>query len=180
MGQFIAESVILSLLSLCFAFCIFLLLRRQFLSFDLNLESIFSLHLSPWLVIRFVLLVIGVGVIAGFLPALFYSKINAVQVLKNASSLKVFRHIGFRKALVVIQYTFSLIFITATIIGYHQYKGFVRFDLGFTNENILNIEMQGNKDEVFVKELASLPAVKAISRSLIVSSLGSTYGSGKI
>jgi putative ABC transport system permease protein len=176
MGQFIAESVILSLLSLCFAFCVFLLLRKQFLSFDLNLESIFSLVPSPWLIIRFVVLAIGVGVVAGFLPALFYSKINAVQVLKNASSLKVFRHISFRKALVVIQYTFSLIFITATIIGYHQYKGFVQFDLGFTTTNVLNIDMQGNKDGVFMKDLTALPAVKMISRSLIVSSLGSTYG----
>jgi putative ABC transport system permease protein len=37
--------------------------------------------------------------------------------------------------------------------------------------------MQGNKDGVFVKGLAGLPAVKMISRSLIVSSLGSIYGS---
>jgi putative ABC transport system permease protein len=122
--QFIAESVILALLSLCFAFCIFLLLRAWFLSIDPQLQNIFSLDLTPWLVIRFVSLAIGVGLIAGFLPALFYSRINAVQVLKDASSIKVFRHISFRKALVVIQYTFSLIFITSTIIGYHQYKGF--------------------------------------------------------
>jgi putative ABC transport system permease protein len=176
-GQFIAESVILALLSLAFAFCIFLLLRGQFLSFHQILENAFSLKLSPQLVIWFVLLAIVVGLIAGLLPALFYSKINAVQVLKNASSLKVFRHISLRKALVVIQYTFSLIFITATIIGYYQYKGFLRFDLGFSTDNILNIRMQGNKDEYFVKELAALPGVKKISRSVIVSSLGSQYGS---
>jgi ABC-type antimicrobial peptide transport system permease subunit len=175
-GQFMAESIILALLSLGFAFCIFLLLRTQFLSFDPILENMFSLALSLRLVIRFVLLAIGVGVIAGFLPALFYSKINAVRALKDASSLKVFRYISFRKALVVIQYTFSLIFITSAIIGYRQYKGFLRLDLGFTTTNVLNIDMQDNKDGVFVKELAELPAVKKIARSLIVSSLGSLYG----
>ena len=177
MGQFIAESVILSLLSLGFAFCIYLVLRGQVLSFDQHLQDAFSLDLSPGLLIRFVLLAIGVGVIAGFLPAIFYSKINAVHVLKDISSLKVFRHISMRKALVVIQYTFSLIFITATIIGFRQYQGFLRFDLGFTTDNVLNIRMQGNNEEVLVKELAALPAVKGISRSLIVSSLGSMYGS---
>ncbi len=175
-GQFVAESVMLALLSLGFALCVFLLLRGQFLSLDPHLQDIFSLDLSLSVVIRFVLLAVGVGLVAGFLPALFYSKINAVQVLKDASSVKVFRHISLRKALVVIQYTFSLIFITATIIGYHQYKGFLRFDLGFTTNNVLNIDMQGNKDGVFVKELAALPAVKMISRSVIVSSLGSLYG----
>ena len=97
-------------------------------------------------------------------------------MLKNASTIKVFRHISFRKALVVIQYTFSLIFITATILGYHQYKGFLRLDLGFKTNNVLNIDMQGNKDDVFVRGLAELPAVKMISRSSIVSSLGSMYG----
>jgi putative ABC transport system permease protein len=176
-GQFLAESIILALLSLCFAFFIFLLLRGQFFAIDQQLQNIFSLDLTSGLVIWFVLLAIGVGLVAGVLPALFYSKINAVRVLKDASSIKVFRHLSFRKALVVIQYTFSLIFITATIIGYRQYKGFLRFDLGFTTTNVLNIRMQGNKGGIFVKELARLPAVRMISRSLIVSSLGSMYGS---
>jgi ABC-type antimicrobial peptide transport system permease subunit len=176
-GQFIAESVIISLLSLCIAFLIFLLLRVQFLSFHEQLERTFSLSLSPRLVFYFILLAIVVGVIAGLLPALFYAKVNAVQVLKNSSSLKVFRHLPLRKVLVVIQYTFSLIFITATVIGYHQYKSFLRFDLGFSTGHILNIKLQGNKDDVFAKQLGELPLVKGISRSLIVSSLGSIYGS---
>jgi putative ABC transport system permease protein len=175
-GQFISESVILALVSLGFAFCIFLLLRGLFFSIDQRLQNLFSLDLSPGLVIDFVGLAIGVGLVAGFLPALFYSKIKAVQVLKDASTIKVFRHISFRKALVVVQYTFSLIFITATILGYHQYKGFLRFDLGFKTDNVLNIDMQDNKDDVFVRGLAELPAVKMISRSSIISSLGSMYG----
>ncbi len=142
-----------------------------------EVEKTFSLTLSLKLVTYFILLAVGVGVIAGFLPALFYSKINAVQVLKDASSMKVFRHISLRKALIVTQYTFSLIFITTTIIGFNQYKGFLKFDLGFTTQNVLNIKMQGNKDDVLVKELSAMPAVKDISKSLLVSSLGSVFGS---
>ena len=176
-GQFIAESVIISLFALCIGFFIFLLLRAQFLSFHPFIESIFSLQLSPRLVLYFILLAVGVGFIAGLLPAVFYSKINAVQVLKDSSSLKAFRHISLRKALIVIQYSFSLIFITATIIGYYQYKSFLKFDLGFTTQNILNIKMQGNKDELFTRELSTMSTVKGISKSLIVSSLGSVYGS---
>jgi ABC-type antimicrobial peptide transport system permease subunit len=37
--------------------------------------------------------------------------------------------------------------------------------------------MQGNNAAVFVKQLSSLPAVKGVSRSLLISSLGSLYGS---
>ncbi|MBS1665022.1 MAG: ABC transporter permease [Bacteroidetes bacterium] len=176
-GQFISESVIISLLALFFGFFIFLLLRSQFLSFHQQLQNTFSLGLSPRLVFYFILLALVVGLIAGVLPALFYSKINAVKVLKDASTLKLFRHLSLRKVLVVVQYTFSLIFITTTVIGYSQYKNFLRFDLGFTTNNILNIEMQGNKDDLLVQKLSNLPYVKGVSKSLIVSSLGSLYGS---
>jgi len=176
-GQFIVESVIISLVSLACAFFIFLVLRSQFLSFR-DFMQLFSLSLSPVVILYFIGFAVVVGVIAGALPAFFYAKINAVRVLKDTSSLTVFRHVNFRKALVVVQYTLSLFFITATIIGYNQYKGFIHFDLGFKTENILNINLQDNKDEVFASELASLPAVKGISRSVLVSSLGSLYGTG--
>lgn len=176
-SQFMVESIILSLLSLCFAFLIFLMLRVPFVAFHQQLDLALELALSPRLIGWFVLLALLTGILAGAFPALIYSKINAVKVLKDASSLKVFRHLNLRKALIVTQYTFSLIFITSTFIGYEQYKGFLRFDLGFTTTDVVNINMQGNNDEVFVKQLSSLPAVKGVSRSLLVSSLGSIYGS---
>ncbi len=176
LNQFITESLIISLLALAVSFFLFLLIRTQFLSFHPFIQSLVALDLSPKLVINFIVLAVVVGIVAGLLPALFYSRINAVQVLKDVSAIKVFRHISLRKTLIVVQFTFSLIFITATIIGYNQYKGFLSFDLGFTTENILNIKMQGNNDELLVRELSEIPAVKGISKSLIVSSLGSLYG----
>jgi hypothetical protein len=48
---------------------------------------------------------------------------------------------------VVIQYTFTLVFITTTVIGYVQYKNILAFDLGFNTQNILNIDTQGNKPD---------------------------------
>lgn len=176
MGQFIVESVLIALISLVIAFFIFLFLRSQFLGFHEDIARRFSLELSSGPVLGFIALAFFVGIVAGLLPALFYSKINAVTVLKDASSLKVFRHLTLRKVLVVIQYTFSLAFIAGTVIGYHQYKGMLRFDLGFKTENVLNIDMQGNKDEAFAKQLAAVPGVKMVSKSLLVTSLGSMTG----
>jgi len=177
-AQFIVESVIISLVSLVASFFIFLVLRGQFLSFDEYLQRVFALNLSGNIFLYFICLAVAVGVIAGLLPAFFYAKVNTIHALKDAASLKVFKHISFRKALVVIQYTLSLIFITSTVIGYNQYKGFIKFDLGFKTANVLNINMQGNKEDVFADELATLPAVKSVSRSAIVSSIGSMYGTG--
>ena len=176
LGQFIAESVIISLMALSLSFLLFLFLRDQFLAFHPFLSDLLSLELSPALFFWFVLLAVTVGVTAGFLPALFFSKINAVQVLKDVTTLKVFRNLNMRKALILTQYTFSLIFITSTLIGYKQYKAFLTFDLGFKTENILNIKLGDAKSNLLMKELSAIPEVTGMSRSVIVTSLGSIYG----
>lgn len=176
LGQFMMESVIISLLALVFSFLLFLFLRTQFLSLATQIGDLISLDLSPLLVIYFIAFSIFTGILAGFLPALFFARIKAVQVMKDMASMQLFRRVTMRKALIVLQYTLSLIFITATIIGYNQYKSFLVFDLGFSTENILNIKMQGNKAEVFKKELAELPEVNTISTSRMITSLGSKYG----
>jgi putative ABC transport system permease protein len=176
LGQFVTESVIISLMALAIAFIMFLLLRTQFRSLHSFLESLVTLELSPRIIIAFILLAMGVGVAAGILPALFFSQINASRVLKDVSSLQVFRHVNMRKALIVVQYVFSLIFISTTTIGYKQYKSFITFDLGFSTANIVNINLQGNKADVFKKEVLELKEVDGISQSLIVMSLGNIYG----
>ena len=176
LGQFITESVFFSLLALVFSFLLFLFLRTQFLALAPPLAEQVSLHLSLQLIFYFLIFAIMVGIVAGFIPALFFSRINAIQVLKDVSSLRVFRHVNMRKALIVVQYVFSLIFITATMIGYKQYKGLLTFDLGFNTENVLNIRMQGNNSDLFIQELSALPAVSEISKSTIVTSVGSIWG----
>jgi putative ABC transport system permease protein len=174
--QFIAEAVLISLIALCFSFVLFLFLRMEFLDLNPFLSDIVSLELSTRLILYFIGLAIGIGVIAGVVPAFFFSKINAIQVLKDASSMKVFGHVSMRKVLIVVQYTFSLIFISTTIIGYNQYRGFINYDLGFKTENILNLNLQGMKGELLKKQLLEIPEVSGISKSLLVTSLGSIHG----
>ena len=88
-GQFISESVIISFFALIFSFVLFLFLRRQFLWLDRFVENLVSLDLSPTIIFYFILFALIVGIVAGFFPALFFSKVNAIQVLKDISSLRV-------------------------------------------------------------------------------------------
>ncbi|MFD2522229.1 ABC transporter permease [Emticicia soli] len=175
-GQFMTESIFTALLSLIFSFFLFLFLRQQFLDLDPHLSDLVSLNLSFKLIAYFILLAIGVGIVAGFFPALFFSRINALQVVKDNAKFKVFRHINIRKALIVVQYSLSLIFIATTLIGFRQYKGMLSFDLGFKTDNILNIRMQGQSADLLIKELVEIPAVQATSKSLMITSLGSMHG----
>ncbi len=175
-AQFVVEAIIISLCALVFAFGLFLIIKPYFLNLERELKEVLVLDLSPMIMVYFIGFAILIGICAGLFPALFFSKINAIQVLKDVSSVRMFKKLTLRKVLIVFQYTISIIFITSTIVMYKQYKHFVAFDLGFNTENVLNIKLQGNKAEILKKELYELPEVKDISQSIIVTSVGNYWG----
>ena len=174
--QFLTEAILISLAALVLSYFIFLLLRPQLINLAPEMQRTVKLELTPIMVITFIVFSVTVGVIAGFMPALFFSKVSAINALKNVSTVNVYKHVTLRQALVVIQYTFTLIFMTTTAVGYVQYKNILAFDLGFNTENILNINMQGNKPDAFLKELSEIPDVTALSKSLIITSVGNAWG----
>jgi ABC-type antimicrobial peptide transport system permease subunit len=174
--QFMVEAVIISLCSLAIAIVGFFLLRPHFLSIEPEIQKMFTLQLSPLMLIYFFLFAILVGVSAGMFPSLFFAKIQAIQVLKNTASFGGSKKITGRKVLMVIQYCISIILVCASIGVYRQYQHYVNFDLGFNTENILNISLQGNKADILRKELSELPEVKSVSQSMMVTSVGSYWG----
>jgi putative ABC transport system permease protein len=174
--QFLIEAIMISLAALVLSYFIFLLLRPQLINIAPEMQRIVKLELTLPMVIAFIFFGITVGVIAGLIPALFFSKVSAMNALRNVSSVKVFKRVTPRRVLVVMQYTVTLMFITSTTIGYVQYKDILAFDLGFNTENILNIDMQGNKPDELLKELSEMPEVTGVSRSLIVTGVGNAWG----
>lgn len=179
--QFLAEAILISLAALLLSFLLFLVLRPQLINLAPEMQRTVKLELTPVMIVAFIVFSVTVGAVAGFMPALFFSKVNPITALRNASapayrSVSVFRYVTPRRALVVVQYTLTLIFITTTAVGYVQYKNILAFDLGFNTENILNIDMQGNKPDALLEELRSLPEVTALSRSLIITSVGNAWG----
>lgn len=179
--QFLAEAVMVSLAALFLSFFIFLILRPQLISMAPEMQRMVKLDLTPSVIVAFVAFSVAVGIIAGFMPAIFFSKASPINALRNVSapafrSAKGFTHVTLRRTLAVIQYTVTLIFITTTAIGYVQYKNILAFDLGFNTENILNINMQENKPDKLLKELGEMPEVTALSRSMIITSVGNAWG----
>lgn len=170
--QFITEAIIISLAALAIAFMLFLLLRPYFISVYPGMQDMVSLELTPQMMVCFVALAAFVGLAAGVFPALFFSRINAIQVLKSTPALKLFGNLSMRRMLIVMQYTISIAFIAATTISYRQYEHMLSFDLGFDTENILNISLQENKPDQLIKALNEMPEVKQISKSGLVTSVG--------
>ncbi|WP_232825986.1 ABC transporter permease [Chitinophaga alhagiae] len=173
--QFLAEAVMISLAALLLSFLLFLLLRPVLINMAPEMQRMVKLSLTPSMVAAFIVFSVAVGVMAGFLPAIFFSKVSPVNAF-SSTSVKMFKHLTLRRALVLVQYTVTLIFITTTAVGYVQYRNILAFDLGFSTANILNINMQANKPDALLKELGEMPEVTALSRSLITTGVGNAWG----
>ena len=176
LGQFVVEAVVIALLAVIFSFALLTLVKPHFLSLNDGYREMLKLDLSLEVIVYFILLAFAVGILSGLFPAIFFARVNTIQVLKNVSTVRGFRNFTMRKVLIVAQFTISLMFIAATIIGYKHYKHVLAFDLGFDTENVLNIGLAGNKADHLKKELAEMPEVKSVSTSSIITSLGNYWG----
>ncbi len=174
--QFLAEAMMVSCAALVVSFAIFLMLRPQLTSIAPQLLNMVKLEITWPMMMTFITFAMAVGLVAGLLPALFFANVNIIHALKDVSSVKVFKGLSARRALVVIQYTLTLIFMTSTTISYVQYKNILAFDLGFNTENILNIDLQGNKPEALIHKLKAIAEVMGVSQSKIVTSVGNAWG----
>ncbi|MBX2900161.1 MAG: ABC transporter permease [Cyclobacteriaceae bacterium] len=175
-NQFIIESVMISFAALVIAAGLFVVIKPYFLAIDSSVESMIKLRLSPLLVVCFVGLALCTGIVAGFLPALFFTRVQVAKVLRGGSDLKLFKNLNLRKVLIVSQFTVSLAFIASTVIAFRQYNHFVSFDLGFSTDNIINLKVQGNKPDLLQQELSALPEIEMIAQSSVVAGIGYYYG----
>lgn len=174
--QFLAEAVMISLAALVLSYLMFVALRPQLIDLAPEMQHLVKLELTPAMAAAFIIFSVTVGIAAGLMPAVFFSKVSAINALRNTPTVGVFRQLTPRRALVMMQYTVTLILITTTTVGYVQYKNILAFDLGFKTENVLNINMQGNNPDELLRELGEMPEVTALSRSLIITSVGNAWG----
>ncbi|WP_420582008.1 ABC transporter permease [Reichenbachiella sp.] len=162
-AQFVIESIIIALLALLVSGIIYIPLREQFLIL-LDGDGL-SLPITWSVIGAFVLFAIFSGILASIIPATTLSKFQAVAVLRGASNVKLPAGLTLRKLLLITQFSISTILILGTIILNKQYIHATSYDLGFSTDQILNIDLQGNNHQLLRDAFAAVPDVKSISRS---------------
>ncbi|MBS1916734.1 MAG: ABC transporter permease [Bacteroidetes bacterium] len=175
-SQFIGESIVLS----CISFCIALLIVQLSLpAFNTLVGKILFIdygNLKFWLFA--VSFIIFTGLIAGSYPAIYLSSFKPVSVLKGT-----FRNVQAvitpRRVLVVLQFTFAIILIIATIIVERQIEFVQGRDAGYNKNNLVYTFTQGDVDKHYkaIKdELLSSGAVVSVTRT--ANPITQRWGSG--
>lgn len=136
-GQFLAESIFTSLISLVMALFLFELALPLFRSLS-GVELSINYTANPWLIPSLIGLAVFVGLIAGSYPAFFLSSFQPVRVLKGLFKSGT-GNSRFRSMLVIVQFAISVALIIGTIIVFNQLNYMKNKRLGFRKEQVVVI-----------------------------------------
>ncbi|MEJ0031560.1 MAG: ABC transporter permease [Bacteroidota bacterium] len=164
-GQFLIESLLYSVISFTIGILLAWVMLPNFN--ELAGKSI----VFPWTQLWFVPSVLGsaiiVGLLAGVYPSFYLSSFKPAEVLKGSfarSSKNAFT----RSALVVFQFTTSVVLIIATVVIYRQMNHILNAKLGYEKDQVIILkgtDILGKQMDAFRDELMGMSTVKAVTIS---------------
>ena len=136
-GQFLTESLLMSVIATIFALFIIQLALPYFNNLA-GKELEISYFSNKQLLLGIFFITLFIGVLAGSYPAFFISAFKPIEVLKG--KLKLGTKSGLlRSSLVVFQFAASIIMIICTTVVFKQLNYIQNKKLGFTKEQVLII-----------------------------------------
>lgn len=173
--QFIAESMLITLMSFILALGITELFIDQFR--ELMSSPILLLYKTDFLFLSIlVLCVIMIGFIAGSYPALHLSKYLPVDVLKGSKSSGGKKSVVLQRSLVVFQFTIATFLLISLNLVYKQISFIKNKDLGFDKEQVMVIDNLSDKIsnsfESLKPELLQIPEIINLTGSHTVPGSG--------
>ncbi|GAB3025312.1 ABC transporter permease [Spirosoma pulveris] len=177
MGQFMAESVILSVLGLGLAYGMLQLVKpmpfvQQWLIGDVEWENNGTL----WSV--FVAFSVVTGLLAGLLPARVLSGFQPAQVLRSQTGIRVFKGITLRKSLIIVQFSISLLAMIALLAMARQQQFMATTNYGFEREGILTIPLNGFPPGQLSATISQLAGVERVAATAAL--FGDHGGNGQM
>lgn len=172
-NQFLIESLLVTGIAMVLAICLSYLALPYFN--NLSGKELLLPWTSGWFIPVILSTFIGVGLAAGFYPAMFLSGFKPVDVLKGKLALGS-KSGNLRSALVVFQFATSIVLIVSTIVVYQQLGYVQNRNLGYEKDQILIIDdtyYLGDNGQAFKNSLLELPEVRKASYSSFLPVAGS-------
>ncbi|MCP4725959.1 MAG: FtsX-like permease family protein [bacterium] len=176
--QFVGESVLITFISFLIAMIAVVFLMNMFNELA-GLQIRYSDLLRSDFLFGMLLIILLVGLTAGGYPALFLSSFKPVSVLRGTVRTAV-KGGKLRKALVIGQFTLSIVMISGVMIFSRQIDYMKDQPLGFDKEQKLIINVDGNgigrSNYMSVKEeFLTIPSISGACFSTSVPGRGSVY-----
>jgi putative ABC transport system permease protein len=133
-GQFLGESILIAILSGIAALAIVQISLPAF--GELTGKEIHVDYADPRLWIYLIAFIIFTGLLAGSYPAFFLSSFKPVTILKGGFK-KVNALVTPRKVLVVLQFTFAIILMIATLVVRNQIRHARERETGYNMNNLV-------------------------------------------
>jgi putative ABC transport system permease protein len=172
MVQYLAESVLMSVISLFIAILMADLLLPAFNSIT---GKTLHIEFSMETIVAMTMITLSTGMMAGLYPALYLSRCSAAAGLKGKVTSTT-HEVWIRKGLVMFQFAVSVILIVSVMVVYGQIEFIQSRSLGYDKDNLLYFEVDGKaaeSAEAFLTEVKNIPGVVSAS-----SMLGSLTGEG--
>jgi putative ABC transport system permease protein len=136
-GQFMAESILITFVSLVLGIVLAILFLP---TFNKLMDTGLAISFLPIQILILLALGVFISLLAGFYPAIFLTSFKPVEVLKSSINLK-FGKQGLRLTLLGFQFFISIFLITCTLIMYRQMKTIENHDLGINHTAILQVNV---------------------------------------
>jgi len=137
-GQFMSESVVVSLMALVLCLLLVQLSLPWFRAFTDKQFTQPLTSLVIWVIIGTTLLVSFL--LNGLYPAALLSSFQPLNVFRGRALLN-FKDALLRKSLVVVQFTISVVLIIGTLVIYKQLNFVEKIDLGYNKSHIFEFEL---------------------------------------
>lgn len=161
--QFLVETALLFLISALFALGIIYLLMPAFNQLA-DKQLVFNL-LDPHIWVIITVTIVATLALSSIYPAMLLSSFEPLKALKG----KISGRIGdalFRKILVVVQFTFSVVLIVGTLVITQQLKYIQAKNLGYDKSHVFGSWMRDAAPhyDAIKAELLKQPGVEAVTR----------------
>ncbi|MEJ8757196.1 FtsX-like permease family protein [Pontibacter sp. H259] len=153
-GQFLMESILVSLFALLFTVpCVEVLMY-----YIPDMEVAFSY--DPILIVGLLTYAVITGLVAGAFPSWLLSAFQPIQVLRKMKNIKLFQSIAIYKVLIVIQFSVTImLMIVVVIVADYEIKNHAIIN-STVSSNVLTLDLKGEKYENLQNEISQLSQVE--------------------
>ena len=140
--QFLGESILITFISVLVGL-VFYEFFKIYAGGLFGREALVDFYNSPLMILSLFCLILVVGILAGFYPALYLSRFRPISILQSRTGIKSSKS-NLRRVLVVFQFTIAVLLICGTVILYNQVSYMSALNMGFEKENVLLLKFWGD------------------------------------